>query len=313
MTLKTHQILTGRTRPICLLVVAAVLTVFRATPCPAGDVPSAGDAALFDRLDADHNGIIATDEVTPENQRLFERLLRRADANHDNSLSRDEFLASLVPSRPDKPIETKQPATPPQADAVRYLLLTLDKNSNARIESREVPKDLRPIFEIMLERLDNNKDGALDRQELTRSGPGLAQLASRYVERQGIDVKAELAKLEKSQGKAANRFDDQQGPLERLGDPQQARQMFKELDTNNDGYLSQKELSEVFRERADRFFRMADLNGDDRLSQQEFLTGAERVSRFLNRQAKDEKRDRKASKSAARSAKTGKSESSDKK
>ena len=35
----------------------------------------------------------------------------------------------------------------------------------------------------------------------------LAQIAARYVEREGIDVKAELAKLEKSQGDAFNRFD----------------------------------------------------------------------------------------------------------
>ena len=133
------------------------------------------------------------------------------------------------------------------------MLLKLDANKNARIEKDEVPKELRPIFEILLERLDNNGDGQLDRQELSRSGPGLAQIAARYVEREGIDVKTELPKLEKSQGAAAKRFDDTATPLERLGDPQQARQMFKELDTNNDGYLSEKEVSEVFRERADRF------------------------------------------------------------
>jgi len=86
---------------------------------------------------------------------------------------------------------------------VRYMLLKLDANQNARLENDEVPKQMRPIFEILLERLDNNNDGQLDRQELSRSGPGLAQIAGRYVEREGIDVKAELAKLEKSQGAAA--------------------------------------------------------------------------------------------------------------
>src|SRR6185295_16014980 len=103
------------------------------------------------------------------------------------------------------------------------------------IEKDEVPKQLRPIFEILLERLDNNNDGKLDRQELSRTGPGLAQIAGRYVEREGVDVKTELAKLEKSQGAAANRFDDNGGPQERLADPAQAKQLFKELDANNDG------------------------------------------------------------------------------
>ena len=42
---------------------------------------------------------------------------------------------------------------------MRYMLLKLDANKNARIEKDEVPKELRPIFEILLERLDNNGDG----------------------------------------------------------------------------------------------------------------------------------------------------------
>ena len=59
----------------------------------------------------------------------------------------------------------------------------------------------------MVERLDNNNNGALDRQELSRGGRRLGQIAGRYVEREGIDVKTELAKLEKSQGEASDRFD----------------------------------------------------------------------------------------------------------
>src|SRR6476659_4329676 len=239
-------------------------TLYMAGLAAGANVASAGDAELFNRLDANHDGAIVADEVTSENRSLFERLLRRADANHDKSLSREEFLLSLVPSRPERQVEAKEPANPPQADAVRYMLLKLDANQNARIEKDEVPKQLRPIFELLLERLDNNSDGQLDRQELSRSGPGLAQIAGRYVEREGIDVKTELPKLEKAQGAAAKRFDDKGGPQERLGDPQQARQMFKELDANNDGYLDEKEVSEVLRERADRFTNMADRNRDGR-------------------------------------------------
>jgi Ca2+-binding EF-hand superfamily protein len=271
-------------------------TLFMAAATVAANATSAGDAELFNRLDANHDGAITAGEVTSENRALFERLLRRADSNHDKSLSRAEFLSSLVPSRPERPVETKESAVLPQADAVRYMLLKLDSNQNARIEKDEVPKQLRPIFETLLERLDNDNDGQLDRRELSRSGPGLAQIAGRYVEREGIDVKTELAKLEKSQGAAAKRFDDKGGPQERLGDPQQARQMFKELDANNDGYLDEKEMSEIFRERAARFMRMADLDRDGRLSQTEFLEGADRVSKFFGRQMKEERKDLKAKK-----------------
>jgi hypothetical protein len=218
----------------------------------------------------------------------------------------------LVPSRPEKTFEAKQAAAMPDADAVRYMLLKLDTNSNARIEKDEVPKELRPIFEIMLERLDSNNDGRLDRQELSRVGPGLGPLAARYIEREKIDVKAELAKLEKSQGSAANRFDGQPMALERLRDPKEARQMFKELDNNGDGYIEQKELPEPLRERFERFISMADRDRDGRLSQSEFLDGTERLSRFMNRQQKDERRDQKAMK-AERKSKSTNSPSDDKK
>src|SRR6476661_5195073 len=210
--------------PIWAAITVLVSTLGLAGAAVAANTTSAGDAELFNRLDANHDGAITADEVTSEHRTLFERLLRRADANHDKSLSREEFSASLVPSRPERGVETKESAVPPQADAVRYMLLKLDANQNARIEKDEVPKQLRPIFELLLERLDNNNDGQLDRQELSRSGPGLAQIAGRYVEREGIDVKTELPKLEKAQGAAAKRFDDTGGPLERLRDPQQVRQ-----------------------------------------------------------------------------------------
>src|SRR4051812_47302387 len=84
----------------------------------AANATSAGDAELFNRLDANHDGAITVEEVTSENHSLFERLLRRADSNGDKSLSREEFLASLVPSRPERPVEAKEPANLPQADAV---------------------------------------------------------------------------------------------------------------------------------------------------------------------------------------------------
>jgi Ca2+-binding EF-hand superfamily protein len=246
-------------------------------------VPSAGDAALFDRLDVDHNGTITADEVTPENRSLFNRLLRHGDANHDQALSRVEFLAALVPSRPEKPMEAKEPTTLPGANAVRYLLLTMDTNRNARIEKDEVPKNLKPAFEAMVERMDRNANGSLERQELSRGGPAMSAVAARFVNRLGINVDAELAKLEKSQGADANRFDQQPMPLESLRDPKQARRLFAQLDENGDGKLAPQEVPEPLRQPITRLVRIADRNGDGKLTQEEFLTGTEQIAKFLNR------------------------------
>lgn len=294
-------------RPVwsAIIVLFLVHALDMAAWAATANTTSAGDAELFNRLDTNDDGTIAADEVTSKSRSLFERLLRRADANHDKSLSRDEFLASLVPSRPERQVEVKEPANTPQADAVRYMLLKLDANKNVRIEKDEVPKELLAVFEIMRERLDNNGDGQMDRQELSRSGPGLMQIAGRYVDREGVDVKSELAKLVKSQGAAADRFDDRGGPQERLANPAQAGQLFKELDANRDGYLDEKEMSEVFRERADRFTNVADRNRDGRLSQTEFLDGADRVSKFLGRQMKEERKDLKAMKNEQKAKSSG--------
>src|SRR3954453_19522072 len=89
--------------------------------------PSALNAELFTRLDSNSDGVVVAGEISAENRPLFERLVRRGDANHDGSLSKAEFISAITTSKTDKPIEEKQ-STGPQADAVRYLLLTLDKN-----------------------------------------------------------------------------------------------------------------------------------------------------------------------------------------
>src|SRR4029079_16128405 len=109
------------------------------------------------------------------------------------------------------------------------------------------------------------------------------------------------------------RFDDTGNPLEQLADPAKARQLFKELDTNNDGYLSEKDASDVVRERADRFTMMADRNRDGKLSENEFLEGAERISRFMNRQMKDERKDLKAKKNERKAKAVSDSSSVEKK
>jgi Ca2+-binding EF-hand superfamily protein len=286
------------------ILVAAVLSTLCIAAIRAGETSSVGTADLFDRLDANHNGVVSADEVATENLRLFERLLRRADANHDKALSREEFLASLVPTRPDKPIEAKQAANLPQADALRYLLLTMDKNQNAVIEEDEIPKEMKPAFEFVMDRIDANNNGRLDRYELSRSGPALSQIAARYVERKGIDVKAELAKLQKSQGSSFTRFDDQPNFFENIRDPKKAGQLFAQFDSNGDGQLEKKEIPDPLQQPLERFFRMADRDGDGRLSKQEFLDGAERLSRFMNRQNKEERKDLKARKAATRTAKS---------
>ena len=251
---------------------------------------SAGSAELFERLDSDKNGRVTENEVAPSQEGLFGRLLRRGDVNGDKALTRDEFLAALVPSRPEKEIEAKQPATSPQADAVRWLLVSMDTSGNSSIDAEEVPNDLQRVFEIMLERLDRNDNGVLERIELSRGGPPLAQIAARFVQREDIDVAAELKKLDRSLGQAAKRFELQPVRLEQLRDPKQAREVFGQLDGNGSGQIEPDEVPEQFQRPLQRLMRVADRNGDGQLSEREFLEGVKRLAQRQAQQAAAEKR-----------------------
>src|SRR5690606_31941287 len=65
------------------------------------DAPASNDQkALFERLDANNDGVLTREEVPQEQMRLFERLLRTADADGDAKLSLDEFVRGLADAPP---------------------------------------------------------------------------------------------------------------------------------------------------------------------------------------------------------------------
>jgi hypothetical protein len=267
--------------PVAPIATAALL-------CVAGIVQAAspmGDSELFDKLDSDRNGQLVVAEIPSEQRRLFDRLVRRGDANADEALSRDEFTAALVPNRPEKPIEEKQPATFPQANAVRWLLLAMDTNGNARIERPEIPEDLQRVFNALSTPIDTNKNDVLETIELARGGRPLAGIAGRYVRQNNIEVAAELKKLEAKQGAAVNRFEARPLRLEDLADPQKARQTFLQLDTNNDGQIEVGEIPDPLQRPIQRLLRTADRDRDGQLSVREFITGTQRIAARAARQS----------------------------
>jgi hypothetical protein len=72
-------------------------------------------------------------------------------------------------------------------------------------------------------------------------------------------------------------------------------------------------VSQVLRERAGRFTVIADRNRDGKLSESEFLDGAERISRFMNRQMKEQRKDLKAKKNERKAKSASDSSSAEKK
>jgi hypothetical protein len=266
-------------RLLAWVMMAACISALLALP-PAYAGPSPADAALFARLDGDGNDRLTGQEIPSEHKRLFDRLLRKADANRDQALSRDEFIAGLAPTQPEKPLEEKQSAEYPGADATRWLLLSMDTDGDSSITEGEVPANLRPAFETMTSQIDRNQNKTIERNELSQGGRQLSNLATRFAAQLQVDVEAELAKLEQSQGAAYERFDGQRGrqPAPVPNNPQPPRQVFTRWDANSDGQLVAAEVPAAERATFRQLLQVADRDGNGRLSEQEFLAGYRQIA-----------------------------------
>ncbi len=195
--------------------------------------PDANQAAeLFQKMDKNGDGKITPDEVSDEQGRYFDRLVRIGDKDDNGELTKDEFEAAL--KRSDAPVQGGG----------------LDRGGPGA--------GGRPMFEpkMVLERLDKNKDGKLTKDELPEEGPG--QMLRRMLERTGKDS-LNLEDLERARAMFANGS--------RPGGAFDPAEMIKRLDKNNDGKLSKDELPEPLR---DRFGKVFEKLGKDSLSGDEF-------------------------------------------
>lgn len=189
-----------------LSVVGSGLILLLAGRAPADDAKPAGDpskdtAALFDQLDANHDGQLTSDEIPAEKQRLFERLLRRAGKPADGKLSRDEFIAQLKsndstsgpalapPATTDKPATkppadvpapkpgatTPNPAGPlanrPQVDPER-MFARLSKDGKLTLD--DVPEQRRPLLRRVFAEAGKADGGALTKEEFVKAFKAVA-------------------------------------------------------------------------------------------------------------------------------------------
>ena len=146
------------------------------------------------------------------------------------------------------------------------MLLTLDTNRNARIEKDEVPQGLKAGVRDAARAAGQQQQRHTGTPGAEPRRTGDVGVAGRYVDRLGIDVDAELAKLKKSEGEAFNRFEQQPMPLGDIRDPKQARQLFAQFDENADGKLDPKEVPDPLQEPIERLVRIADRDGDGKLT-----------------------------------------------
>jgi Ca2+-binding EF-hand superfamily protein len=235
----------------------------------AGPQPAAQSdaAALFDRLDTNHDGQLTADEIPAEKKGLFERLLRLAGKPADGKLSRDEFVAQLgaatdehpsggsAKSDGPNPQATKTPADKPPAGPLGQLppldpekiFDRLDTKHTGKISAADIPEG-RPLIKRLVTEAEKANGGPVTREQFIKvfkelaarraageaatgkpAGDGKPQL----IPPGGGDriIKRLLALSKRSDGKLTK--DDL---------PERLRDRFDKIDTNHDGVIDESEL-----------------------------------------------------------------------
>ena len=281
--------------PILLkLAVAAVLAILPRAVL-AGEDESAGEesrGALFERLDANDDGKLTGDEIPEDHQRLFRRLLRNADENEDEQLTREEFTSGLRARRDRGPrdgegVEGRRRRRPPEAGGPEgrrrpprdfdpeQAFKRMDANDDGKLTLDEVPEPRREGFRRMLERLDNDESEGVTLEQFKRvagrrgrppgergEGRSEGRGRSRPDERgrRGSDDRGRRRPPEGGPQRRRER-----GPRGPEGRPP-APPLLRALDTDRDGSLSSSEISA-----ASKSLKKLDRDDDGVISRRELM------------------------------------------
>jgi Ca2+-binding EF-hand superfamily protein len=209
----------------------------------------AQDAAdLFDKLDANKDGVIASDEVPDDKQAIFERLVRVGDANGDKKLTKDELAAGLKKSAAQpEAAPAGRPGAPggapggfPNVNA-KEIFARMDRDSNGKLEKDEIPERMKEN----LGRVDANSDGVVELAEFEK-------VAQFFGGRRPEGAPAGTPEGRPGQG----------GPVP--GGPVPGGPVLRALDADGDGEISASEI-----EGAAKALARLDKNGDGKLTRDE--------------------------------------------
>ena len=233
--------------PAVCTAITAVTALLATAPAGHGQTgPITDKVQLFQAMDTDGDGIVRETEIGPHHQRLFQRLVRRADTDNDGGLNAHEWQRGFEGQRIDRPLETL-PEETSEEDLPAAVFAQLDQDRNGSLAQDEVPPRVRANWDDVLKLADGNGDGRITRNEFMRRYP---RLAHRF--KNGVD---------------------------RIG--QLTPEMFGRLDADGDGVVRLDELPDERRQQLLRLFSLADQNADGGLDKDEVEAGLAALRRMM--------------------------------
>ncbi len=169
-----------------------------------------------------------------------------------------QTVSAQQPERPQG-----QQAQRPQGGPADFIerIKGFDQNNDGKITKDEMPERMQ----AMIERLDTNKDGAIDNKELAALKDRLAQ--------GGQGQQGQRPQGQRPEGQQGQRPEGQQGQRPQFN-PADIIKRVKESDKNNDGKITKDELPEQMQ----RMFPRIDTNQDGVIDREELAVMEQRMA-----------------------------------
>ncbi len=206
-------------------------------------VPGANLRATFEKLDANGDMVLERSEIPPRGMPAFERLLKVADTNKDGKVEAAE-LRELIQAGAGVGFGNGQGMA---------RLKAMDKDGDGKVSKAEFTGQ-----PAAFDRLDTNKDGMLEIEEVRVAGAAATKAGNPIGAGAAFAPGSRIMAMDKD-------GDGKVSKTEFLGQPA----AFDRFDTDNDGFLTKDEAVKGATAAFDRI-RAMDKDGDGKISRDEF-------------------------------------------